>query len=292
MKTISITHCSSLKSVPSRITLSGKVRDQKSVAKDWIECVNNTPADLESRLMYTGRGFKSLNARIEGIHELFVVSAGLGLVKGIDPIPSYDCTIASGSNASLDRFCEFKPNLIHWWQSLENSKYASSSIQNLSHKYDLILVSLTSNYLKMVEEDLKSANCKIILFGSSTNRFDDYADRIIQAPYNSSFDGPESPYPGTKSDFAQRCHADFINRLTHHNNLSRALDSVREDMSKWAPQKKLNNQKFGDAEISRLIQKHKNDFTTINSMHRFFRHELNVACEQKRFTKLYRQILG
>jgi len=70
------------------------------------------------------------------------------------------------------------------------------------------------------------------------------------------------------------------------------LDSVRGDMSKWSPQKKLNNQKFDDAEISRLIQKHKNDFSAINSMHRFFRHELNVACEQKRFTKLYRQILG
>ena len=33
-----------------------------------------------------------------------------------------------------------------------------------------------------------------------------------------------------------------------------AISSVAEDMREWAPQKKLNNQKFGDAEIIRLIK--------------------------------------
>jgi len=292
MKTLSITHCSALKAVPSRINLDGAIRDQADVASDWIHCVNRAPSDLEARKMYVGRGFKSLAARVEGLHELFIVSAGLGLVDGDSRIPSYDCTIASGSNASLDRFCDFRPNLPDWWQSLESSQYTCGSIQNVSRRYDLLLVSLTANYLKMVEQDIRAASCKVVLFTSPTNWLDRDADQIIQAPYNSSFDGPESPSPGTKSDFAQRCHTDFIARLEKHKSINHALDSVREDMSKWSPQKKLNNQKFDDAEISRLIQKHKNDFSAINSMHRFFRHELNVACEQKRFTKLYRQILG
>ena len=127
---------------------------------------------------------------------------------------------------------------------------------------------------------------------SEVKQPEEFGQEIIRAPYTSAFDGPNGPDRGTKSDFAQRTHADFLQRLSKGMTPEDAISSVAEDMREWAPQKKLNNQKFGDAEIIRLIKKHLADFTAIGTMHRFFRHELNVACEQKRFTKLVQTGIG
>ena len=98
--------------------------------------------------------------------------------------------------------------------------------------------------------------------------------------------------PGIKADFAQRCHADFIGRLEKYGDLTLALQSVFQDMKNWRKPQLIKNKSSDDIEILTLIQEHKNKFTAIGKMHKFFRHELNIACEQKRFTKLYRKVEG
>ncbi len=292
MKVLSITHCSALKTVPSRIRLGDFVGDQAAVTQNWLSKVNSSDSYSEALSLYKGRGFKLLLSQAKGIHPIYVVSAGLGLIKSESQIPSYDCTIASGLNSSLNRFCEAKPDLTEWWQSLQKNKFSVGSIHQAAKGFDCILVSLTSPYLKMVTEDLKRVGCKIVLFTGPGNNLDFCGANLTRAPYTDVFDGPDGLERGTKSNFAQRCHADFIKRLHRLNNIKLALASVSTDMNKWAPTKKLNNQRLSDERISSLISQHKKQFKAINAMHKFFRHELNVACEQKRFSKLYKQVLN
>ena len=290
MKIASITHCSALKAIPSQIAPNGMSGGQASIASDWLSKVEKVRPEVPAANVYTGRGYKTLLSRIGNVGGLYVVSAGLGLIPSDRAVPGYDLTIAVGYETSLDAICDDKPDLPDWWRSVCTTRYSEPSITAISQRSDYLLVSLTANYLKMVREDLQKAACPVVLFTAESNSLRDLGKQIIRAPYTSAFDGPNGPDRGTKSDFAQRTHADFLQRLSKGITPEDAISSVAEDMREWAPQKKLNNQKFGDAEIIRLIKKHRADFTAIGTMHRFFRHELNVACEQKRFTKLVRQV--
>lgn len=288
----SITHCSALKATPSDAVLNGPVMPQKQLAKNWCSKVLKAQKSLNAANLYTGRGYRLLVGKIPKEQRLFIVSAGLGLVDCETVIPSYDCTIAAGSETSLSKYVEGKICLSDWWNSISKSGFSDGKIADIQPDADFILISLTSNYLDLVAEDLRNTNTVKIIFVGPKVKLPDLGADVIRAPYTDAFDGPDSPMPGVKSDFAQRCHADFISRLKKYGDVTFALQSVSHDMKIWNAPKRLNNKSFDDAEILRLIHEHKDKFTAIGKLHRFFRHELNVACEQKRFTKLYRQVIG
>lgn len=288
----SITHCSALKATPPDVVLKGPSMPQNKLAKQWCSRLSKVQKTVSAINLYTGRGYRALVNKTPQNQRLLIVSAGLGLVDCATVIPSYDCTIAVGSETSLDKHVEGKVCLSDWWNSISTSDFSEGKIADLQPKADFTLISLTSNYLELVAEDLRNTNTAKVIFVGPKIKLPNLGADIIRAPYTDAFDGPDSPMPGVKSDFAQRCHADFIMRLKKYDDLTFALQSVSQDMKTWSAPKRLNNKSFDDAEISRLIHEHKDKFSAIGKLHRFFRHELNVACEQKRFTKLYRQVLG
>lgn len=292
MKFISITHCSAQKSAPSEVSLNGTVMSQSNLEASWLSQINKKTGSLAASNLYKGRGFQTLLKKLWGGHSLYVVSAGLGLVNIKEEIPSYDCTISSGHKSSLDNNCSDKPNLTEWWRAISTGQFSSGLISELKEKPDFILISLTLKYLKMVEEDLRKTDIVKIIFTGPSNKINDLGQNVIRAPYANPLDGPDSPIRGTKSDFAQRCHSDFLERLRMHNDLDISLASVEQDMTQWRRPKEINNQKFNDAEILRLIIGNKDKYNSVGKLHKYFRHELKVACEQKRFTKLYRQAFG
>ena len=84
---------------------------------------------------------------------------------------------------------------------------------------------------EMVKADLEECGTKIVLIASPTctktwNR------QGSTSPYSEHFDGPDI-LSGTKSDFAQRCHSDFLDRLRKSESLEAAISSVTSSMSKW-----------------------------------------------------------
>ena len=50
----------------------------------------------------------------------------------------------------------------------------------------------------------------------------------------------------------------------------------------------IKQQKLTDIEIVQKINDHAAKFASVNRLRQYFRHELNIACEEKRFAKLYR----
>ncbi len=288
----SITHCSARKVSPPTVALSGPIMAQAELAKKWCSKSSKVSETVTAANLYTGRGYRKLVSRIPETQRLLIVSAGLGLVDSSTMIPSYDCTIANGSKTSLNKYVNGKVNLNDWWNSISTSKFSEGKIANLLPKADFILISLTSNYLSLVAEDLFKTNTKKVIFIGPKTKLPDLGVDVIKAPYIDAFDGPDSPMPGIKADFAQRCHTDFIGRLEKYGDLTFALQSVVQDMKIWRKPQSIKNKSSDDVKILTLIQEYKDKFTAIGKMHKFFRHELNIACEQKRFTKLYRQVEG
>ena len=107
-------------------------------------------------------------------------------------------------------------------------------------------------------------------------------------PYTEVFDGSDGMLRGTNRDFSQRTHADFLQRLKHFNNFDIAFASVEHDMKTWNPPIKHNNTKKTDKEILSSIQIYKSEFRNEKELLRHFRYELKIACEEKRFKKLYK----
>jgi len=71
-------------------------------------------------------------------------------------------------------------------------------------------------------------------------------------------------------------------------SIENAIRSVERDMKTWKKPVKLNNKKLTDVEIVQKINDHAAKFTSVSRLRQYFRHELNIACEEKRFAKLYR----
>lgn len=275
-----------MKEYPPKLHLSNFSGTQSEVETKWVAAANKTLPDNMAKKIYKGRWIKSLFNTISAENHLFIVSAGFGLVCSDTEIPSYDCTIARGRSNSLDVSCNKKPDLSSWWKSIQKTQYSNGMIYELAKDYDFALVSLTSPYLKLVFNDLEMVKKKIVLFTSPGLRFNFSNKNVLKTPYTDSFDGPLCPTKGLKADFAQRCHYDFIHRLNKHHNLEETINSVEDDMKKWPSPKKINNRRLDDTQLTTLIEQHINEFSSIGSLHKFFRHDLKIACEQKRFFSL------
>lgn len=261
---------------------------QLSLAKRWADIIDKSEKTIEAGKLYTGRGFK-LVAQNCAHSDFYIISAGLGLVNATTKIPAYNLTISPGHSVSLQQFCKAKIDLEGWWSDLAKSNLSEGFLCDLVNNYDCVIVSLTAPYLEMVRADLEKCGNKVVLIASPSCA-KAWKSKARVVPYNERFDGPDSPLRGTKSDFAQRCHSDFLKRLRKTKNLELAISSVASSMSEWRNPTAPKNTKHSDAEIISYIQKWKHGFSSISALHKHFRHELGIACEQKRFTKLVRQL--
>ena len=72
-----------------------------------------------------------------------------------------------------------------------------------------------------------------------------------------------------------------------YSSIEEVTSSIKRDMLNWKKPKILHNQKQSDNEILNKILENINNFNSASSLRRHFRHNLNIACEEKRFLKLY-----
>lgn len=284
---ISVTNCSLKKAIPPKLLMNGIRSKQKHVNEKWVSIINSAQPEITAENLYTGRGFKALLSETHD-QPLYIVSAGLGLISSNQKVPSYDCTISPGYNSSLGNYIDEKLDLNLWWKEINKSKYSVGNFKNIGQNCDVMLISLTKQYLNMVFDDLNSTNFKKIIFSApSVNLFDADA-KVTLSPYTEAFDGPDGLFRGTKYDFAQRCHADFINRIHSQGSVDKALNSVSVDMEHWSLPKKNINKKIDDEELLQKINIYKDKFTSMNPMLIFFRRELRIACEKKRFSHFFK----
>ncbi len=287
MQIISITHCSAKKTLEP-IIVPSKIFDHLDNFFDyWQDLIENSNAILPADVLYAGRGIKNLLNTNKNT-DFYIVSAGLGLINRNEIIPSYSLTISNDTNVSINNFVHNSFESYSWWKLLKNTKYSQSSFGNICSEKDVLLISLTTPYLLMLQNELRKIKSKVVIFTGNNSILDNLGLSHLSSPYTENFDGPDGFKKGAKVDFAQRIHLDFLERLNVYSSLELVFSSIEEDMKKWRKPLVLNNQKLSDNEILKIIMDKIVNFKSIGSLHKHLRHDLNIACEQKRFTKLFK----
>lgn len=294
---IVLTSCGKRKSCdPSPALCAGALPagDPASVARTWAGRVAAARTRIPARQLYQGRAFREVELAARPVAaEVYIISAGLGLVGADDPIPSYSLTVASGPDNILARL-EPSHSSLSWWRALSAVSQSPSFEELLARSSGLVLLAAGRSYLSMVWSDLASLRAcdrqRLRLFTAAPRDsiLDDLRD--ITMPYDArleSFPGRA----GTLSDFAQRALRHFIEVIlpacpdgdapAHAALVSATLKGAQPPVRK-------RGRSVSDDEIAALIRANWNQANGKSAaMLRLLRDSFAVACEQKRFKKLF-----
>lgn len=265
--------------------------DPPSVALDWWARVSEPSVRRPVRQMYKGRAFAEALRAVDVIKgDLWIVSAGLGLIAPDQPIPAYSLTISSGAEDSILPKTGCSPN--EWWREL----IAVSGNQALPDA-GLILFALSAPYLEMIGEDLRKltrqGRSQIRIFcGTAPQDLDPELWPFLM-PYDARFDAIGGPNPGTQADFAQRALRHFVEAILAtmpDGTAAQHAEAIEAALSKFTKRPRPNRTRLSDEAIIDLIRKDlglRSVRGRSGPMLRYLRDEREVACEQGRFKALF-----
>jgi uncharacterized protein DUF6884 len=302
VKVTVITTCSARKAQPVPQSLRARTLSRGSVsdiARQWKARVESGERHVTASQLYQGRGFREAvrTARYaEG--DLYIVSAGLGLVSEHDALPPYSLTVADQHADAVTRRLKnverFHPK--QWWAALYEVGIAKTRLHEQIRRATgtIFVLALSPNYLRLVEDDLRKLGPKDIqrLRIIGPRRARDIPEFLHEAliPYDARLDGPDSPIRGTESDFPQRAARHFVEEVQMRTRLHSLDEHKREVQSllrPWRTKVALSRRRLPEnklrAEIRKALKETGGRWTAAL---RKLRDHRNIACEQKRFQKI------
>ena len=299
-----LTICSNRKRYPVEEGMQGQnfaSKELKTTADNWIRERQKALSKVRAEDLYCGRGFSE--ARKSADHsgaDLWVISAGFGLIRSSSKIAPYDLTIAPGTINSLDNLVpKGQVCLTKWWSYINRGKTVRT-IRALveTAPSNTFVVTLTSRYLEMIKEDLlkmSDSNLKRVrIVGPPLSAISDERLKMVYLPYDERLETVGPPYAGTRSDFPQRAGRHFVEKIWQPKlsnsvrvHQKRVLTSLVDHKRPVIPSRR----KLDDESIRKLISEHwKVTQGRSGWALRFFRDNLGVACEQGRFKHLFNEI--
>lgn len=293
--------CSSRKKVRPGMgarAVSFPISDQSCLETAWIERLNSLPIACRADHLYGGRGFQ-LALRASQISEapLYAISAGLGLVAIEHSIPAYGLTVSGKGPESIAARINDHFDPESWWSAVSRGPYSTPMTHIFSSGASkCVIVALSRSYARMLASSLdalpNSAIARLRIVGANLGPI--LPSRLSPSllPYDERL---QVILPGTRSDFAQRALLHFVSSgldvhpegdaATHHGWVVSALSG------KKAPVRR-QRERLRDEDILALIQQHLPRTTGIGRLLRVLRDREGVACEQARFSRLYREATG
>lgn len=293
-----VTNCSSIKRRRGEpITPALGFKSLEDLCSSWVKKVQKA-TDLETvRDTYGGRTFtESLSASDRLNADLYVISAGLGLVHIEDAIPNYNLTVSQGSGSIADWLTERNKTPSEWWSLLNHKLTKPNPICRLATQSEGLLLALPSTYVELISEELLMLShgdlekVYIITSHAGQQKLDQrLKNRCL--PYDERLDGSKD-YQGTRNDFPQRALSHFVNEIDFRNKSIKTVQrKVLEFLDQHAKPVLPPRIKLDDHEIRKLIRKNWVKYEgKSNSLHRYLRDVAHVACEQKRFRNLWNEV--
>lgn len=290
-----ITICSHRKKIrPASIAtaVSLPYGPQELVESAWQEKLHAERPVVTAQELYRGRGFcLAVQAAKTASAKLYVLSAGLGLIAATQKIPTYGLTVSRGREESVASKIWGEFDSGKWFGALLDNAY-SNAWPDVIGRPGRILISLTCPYAEMVGESLLKMGPTVLsrlrLFGASLSTVLPTTLRPAIAPYDTRLD---AVLPGTRADFSQRALLHFVNLVALMSGPpDRDADfaAVEAAMKTAAPPDRRRRPRRTDEEILRLISVRLDTQVGIGRVLRALRDEEGVACEQARFSRLYR----
>ena len=300
MRITIITGCVSQKeSVPQyeRCARSLVPGSMEGLAAQWTRRIADTGSvSLED--LYRGRGFSEVKRVVTLTNaSLWIVSAGLGLRRSTDASRPYSLTVVRGYEDSIESKVECgRFDGPEWWRLVNHGR--SHPIADLinAHQSSLVLVALSGPYLDLVSEDLEKITSlkkqSVRLFTKSSLLAIPECINVTRMPYDGRLDGPDSCIPGTGNDFAQRALRHFVEKilpLSSKGNLEEHKELVLEFWEGKSFPSKCSRIRLEDADVVALILENWKVVSGSSSkMLRLLRDEKQVACEERRFRRLFK----
>ncbi len=294
-----LTACTQRKrSVPSP-ELSARnlpIGSAQAVNAEWASRISAVQPAGSAGDVYCGRSIvEASSATRAAAGNLYVVSAGLGLVCIEETIPSYNLTVTKGGPDYIVEKFSAGETSADWWRLMSNRR----SLSELSDRFDgLILVALPSPYLRMIAHELtelreSSLERVRILSGSDNGVLPSRLSAQV-IPYDGRLDGPQSPIRGTKSDFASRALRHFVEAILPEAPRAEAASHAKKlesVMATWDRHEGRPGTRMSDTEIKTIAR---DNWARVGGsstkLLRLLRDELNIACEQKRFARLAAEV--
>lgn len=240
--------------------------------------------------LYSGRAIKRARGVADGLGvPLYVISAGLGLVAGATPIPSYDLTISPTAPRPIQKHVKGDFSHAAWWQSVLQGPY-SRTMDELESSDGRILIALTQPYADLIGAALAHmpdhARCRLRIFGAGSGLRlppDIVGQRINYGPQLDQLT------PGTRLDAASRALAHFANLVKDVPCSSITNDQLLVDhaLSAIAEPETSSRRRMGDAALKPFVDRLIHEGFTATKAIGELRKTYQVACEERRFRRLY-----
>jgi hypothetical protein len=293
-----VTNCSSIKRrTGPAITPSMGYQTLEKFSAAWVDKVLKADDLVAVEETYGGRTFTEALAATEFLGaELYVISAGLGLVHAKDKIPNYNLTVSQGTG-SISNWLKVSGKFSNeWWATLNNKLGKPYPIFKITNESEGLILALPSTYLEMISTELlmlpKEAIEKLIIITSEFGQKNIDAELQPRClPYDERLDGVPT-YRGTRNDFPQRALKHLVNEIDFRK---KSIEEIKQDvlnlLNGLSKPTLPTRTKLNDDQIKELISQNWDIYLgKRESLHRFLRDFALVACEQKRFGTLWNQV--
>jgi hypothetical protein len=200
-------------------------------------------------------------------------------------------TVAKGRAESIsDRIAgRFDP--ASWFSGLLDSRYSVGWSDVFQPEGGRVLVALTRPYAEMVGPSLADLpadqRSRLRIFGAGLTPVLPASIAAQLLPYD---DRLETLLPGTQSDFAQRALVHFVNEVaTGAANLQGDIAGVTQALSAVEAPTRAVRITATDSDLLKLIRARMSPLASASRLLRQLRDEDQIACEQGRFARLFRQ---
>lgn len=279
--------------LPKGRAVSLPVSNQEDLETAWQGQLAALSTVRIAEALYAGRGFQlARQAAAAARAPMFVVSAGLGLVSANRKIPSYGVTVAnrgpeSVSSRTLDLF-----DPVRWWDSVSRGPFSTPILGVVGTSSLPVLIALSQSYGQMLGPMLESLPDvhlrRLRIFGLNLQQALPRRLHGQILPYDERL---ESLLPGTRADFTQRAMFHFASQAlagSSTESVEAHSDWVRAALSGHRAPIRPQRPRLSDLEIIEVIKRRMDFEPGAGGMLRALRHSEGVACEQARFSRLYR----
>lgn len=281
-------------------------KDVASRASNWIETIESVEPQVPASELYAGEYWVAALALAEecrrhSLTQVWVISAGVGLVKLDDHVPAYAATLASGHPDSVARGGEGRDAREAWWLALSawGGPRGTTGPRRLADldtaDGSTVIVCAGRTYLETVASDLvalqaKSSEDRLLLVSSGGS------PAGLEPAWLSVAGQLRMRFGGSMSSTAARVSRGAVERLAPSGKLS--ASATRALIAEWveesAPLPHFDRKPLSDAELARWIERDldRNEGATNPSASLRRLRAAGSACEQGRFGRLFSQVMG
>jgi len=277
------------------------------VARRWLHTATQAQASVPARALYTGTGWgHALCAeKLMGSgSELWIVSAGFGLVAGDEKLPSYAATFASGENRVADKLASFRSSTrahTAWWAGVNAARGRTETpLQNTFNCYDRVVVALSAPYLAALCADLELLartlgpdKLWLVAVGAELPKLAPELNECV-VPLTSKM---ERLIPSPRATLNLQVLTWWLSEVVPIAGWSRPEQSreIQKRLSVLQPRENRIKRSFSDSEVVLCIEEQRRAAGGVRPrggrtrMLRTLR-EGGMACEQNRFSRLYEEV--